>query len=306
MRPVIWGSSPLARGLRLGPGGAAQDDRIIPARAGFTCAHCCERYREPDHPRSRGVYQGRYSFFGGQPGIIPARAGFTPTCGLLRGRTRDHPRSRGVYPDTDMWAAIADGSSPLARGLLREWLLRRRRARIIPARAGFTHGPEETLQPRGDHPRSRGVYPAYYLRDVCQPGSSPLARGLPKRGVVKDLFMGIIPARAGFTKCALTLKFCVGDHPRSRGVYRRTPHRAGERDGSSPLARGLQLLQRGESQSRRIIPARAGFTVFFSIALGPIGGSSPLARGLLRRGVRGRLCLRIIPARAGFTGRRTG
>ena len=300
--------------------------RIIPARAGFTTRESTPRWKSRDHPRSRGVYtlahlsssvmSGSSPLARGLPqevsrraggaGIIPARAGFTPTCGLLRGRTRDHPRSRGVYPDTDMWAAIADGSSPLARGLLREWLLRRRRARIIPARAGFTHGPEETLQPRGDHPRSRGVYPAYYLRDVCQPGSSPLARGLPKRGVVKDLFMGIIPARAGFTKCALTLKFCVGDHPRSRGVYRRTPHRAGERDGSSPLARGLQLLQRGESQSRRIIPARAGFTVFFSIALGPIGGSSPLARGLLRRGVRGRLCLRIIPARAGFTGRRTG
>ena len=31
-----------------------------------------------------------------------------------------------------------------------------------------------------DHPRSRGVYSAYPYILASQPGSSPLARGLPK------------------------------------------------------------------------------------------------------------------------------
>ena len=177
------------------------------------------------------------------------------------------------------------------------------RLRIIPARAGFTTPSSSGRSPGSDHPRSRGVYTLAHLSSSVMSGSSPLARGLPQEVSRRAGGAGIIPARAGFTKCALTLKFCVGDHPRSRGVYRRTPHRAGERDGSSPLARGLQLLQRGESQSRRIIPARAGFTVFFSIALGPIGGSSPLARGLLVDELVNRLDGWIIPARAGFTRR---
>ena len=50
------------------------------------------------------------------------------------------------------------GSSPLARGLLEDWLRDYYGRRIIPARAGFTvrEGPDGRSM--GDHPRSRGVY----------------------------------------------------------------------------------------------------------------------------------------------------
>ena len=114
------------------------------------------------------------------------------------------------------------------------------------------------------------------------------------------------------------------DHPRSRGVYAATNEAGGGVHGSSPLARGLPIPLTSWSRRPRIIPARAGFTLFaqrFGEAfrdhprsrgvyaheevLGPrLQGSSPLARGLhgdhdvaARRG-------RIIPARAGFTWRR--
>ena len=94
-------------------------------------------------------------------------------------------------------------------------------------------------------------------------------------------------------------------------------------DGSSPLARGLLAPTMCCPNGRRIIPARAGFTVgvravHFSIPDHPrsrgvyhapcvrasdFAGSSPLARGLPvgvdgERGAGG-----IIPARAGFTPR---
>ncbi len=91
----------------------------------------------------------------------------------------------------------------------------------------------------------------------------------------------IIPARAGFTVLRLGYRDGVRDHPRSRGVYcarSRARMSAGgssplarglltdlldpeqQYSGSSPLARGLQQQPRSQHITRRIIPARAGFT----------------------------------------------
>ena len=111
------GSSPLARGLRLGREGDLEGHRIIPARAGFTSIAHQAQHPPGDHPRSRGVYAASaslsYPSTGSSPlarglptsssptkstgRIIPARAGFTgpPVSGSVRGW--DHPRSRGVY-----------------------------------------------------------------------------------------------------------------------------------------------------------------------------------------------------------------
>ncbi len=132
------GSSPLARGL---PGGGVVgvlDGGIIPARAGFTRAPPPGRRCDPDHPRSRGVYQGtcgRVSLVGR---IIPARAGFTARRPARRPRGRDHPRSRGVYAYRVMTGLLGVGSSPLARGLPTLEIRHEITDRIIPARAGFT------------------------------------------------------------------------------------------------------------------------------------------------------------------------
>ena len=173
------GSSPLARGLRdrLPPGDDLRG--IIPARAGFTY--------EPDHhyrydhgssPLARGLRPAR-PVGGRGDRIIPARAGFTVSGSedaaiafgsspLARGlrvrrssrprRAPDHPRSRGVYKLREDFEGSAFGSSPLARGLQAVLVPELVRARIIPARAGFTRTRRgRTRRPR-DHPRSRGVY----------------------------------------------------------------------------------------------------------------------------------------------------
>ena len=71
--------------------------------------------------------------------------------------------------------------------------------------------------------------------------------------------------------------------------------------GSSPLARGLHVAQRLRRDARRIIPARAGFTVVTSGKGTDLTGSSPLARGLLDWALWNDFYDRIIPARAGFT-----
>ena len=114
---ITYGSSPLARGLRVARSNDVEYGGIIPARAGFTrvlrSCHALPR----DHPRSRGVYPCRAAVLlpmaGSSPlarglrkllcllfqvpRIIPARAGFTWRGVLFGGFRWDHPRSRGVY-----------------------------------------------------------------------------------------------------------------------------------------------------------------------------------------------------------------
>ena len=110
----------------------------------------------------------------------------------------------------------------------------------------------------------------------------------------------IIPARAGFTVLRLGYRDGVRDHPRSRGVYCARSRARMSAGGSSPLARGLRRTLEVFGETKRIIPARAGFTRFllarprrcrdhprsrgvYSCSRARMiesAGSSPLARGL--------------------------
>ena len=294
-----------------------------------------------DHPRSRGVYSSREAApapdGGSSPlarglleeivrhpryrGIIPARAGFTTQGQESCPQRPDHPRSRGVYEIIIENRDAHLGSSPLARGLQTGEVEPSVRTRIIPARAGFTSRLNAFGTSDTDHPRSRGVYMGNPLRLALSGGSSPLARGLLTAQWVNNKWFRIIPARAGFTPAPPNGAFQAPDHPRSRGVYQRVGDLGAERDGSSPLARGLLGVPYVWGGSSRIIPARAGFTrgarpspsagadhprsrgVYANRALtvAPIVGSSPLARGLHIRTRQAWRSERIIPARAGFT-----
>ena len=152
------GSSPLARGLRLGGLDRLGHERIIPARAGFTRQREDRLNLVQDHPRSRGVYymavrispsragssplarglRAQRPPVGDDDGIIPARAGFTHPLRAEQIRDRDHPRSRGVYWPATLRPPARRGSSPLARGLRMDPMNNPDNIGIIPARAGFT------------------------------------------------------------------------------------------------------------------------------------------------------------------------
>ena len=233
-----------------------------------------------DHPRSRGVYDGRPRLCAGVRGssplargllgidaaalvesrIIPARAGFTGRTTCWSPGRWDHPRSRGVYLEQLAPVIVALGSSPLARGLLRRGQNTLLCVRIIPARAGFTCAARRTSSERWDHPRSRGVYPTIGTRRIEDAGSSPLARGLPRPCSLMTDPERIIPARAGFTRGRHRKDGHPPDHPRSRGVYPGLRGEPGSSQGSSPLARGLLVEGVGDGGEPGIIPARAGFT----------------------------------------------
>ena len=232
--------------------------------------------------------------------IIPARAGFTASGSPRVRGAADHPRSRGVYPRPGRPQGDRAGSSPLARGLRETMCEALTRARIIPARAGFTRMDGARPGPARDHPRSRGVYVRPRGPPVPGGGSSPLARGLRTRLEVLPCGSRIIPARAGFTHRRRRGPRGVEDHPRSRGVYDGLDVALDRSQGSSPLARGLLMAGVMVVVMVGIIPARAGFTsrerpgivrladhprsrgVYSgSLSVPPAsGGSSPLARGL--------------------------
>ena len=315
------GSSPLARGLRSNDDSAGGEGGIIPARAGFTVFDVGAGCDRGDHPRSRGVYSSPVRAsprrFGSSPlarglragppipgaeaGIIPARAGFTGPPGTRPPPWPDHPRSRGVYQVPDPLNICLTGSSPLARGLRPSPRIPRPRGRIIPARAGFTR--------------------FVMCISTGMAGSSPLARGLLFNIRESGLADGIIPARAGFTRPGTDGPTEHPDHPRSRGVYVKSPVHGIGTSGSSPLARGLLPAARRPVGPTGIIPARAGFTpsgrprgsprrdhprsrgVYSGVGvLWWTGvGSSPLARGLRSSSSSCTDGGRIIPARAGFT-----
>ncbi len=318
---LLWGSSPLARGLHLEMHSHGVRGRIIPARAGFTTTR---NLRDPlgrDHPRSRGVYRTRAQADDPEPGssplarglppavrgrvagagIIPARAGFTRHPGWIRYRRRDHPRSRGVYKIDKLRLTAAFGSSPLARGLRPALRVRQLRRGIIPARAGFTTAPPSSSPSPSDHPRSRGVYSTRRRPGVHHGGSSPLARGLLSGVGRRGVGCRIIPARAGFTSSSLAVQASSQDHPRSRGVYYQNVHLTAHGIGSSPLARGLRHVVSFGRVPSGIIPARAGFTLSVRYSHGA-PSDHPRSRGVYSKPMSGTALIGgIIPARAGFT-----
>ena len=189
-------------------------------------------------PLARGLPHVRTAFLV-PGGIIPARAGFTRGPPLARAAHRDHPRSRGVYAISVRESALAEGSSPLARGL-------RTAAGSVPARRGssplarglhFEHDSDHRT--RRIIPARAGVYPSSPSPSASRDGSSPLARG--------------------FTLDAPSRRCPCADHPRSRGGLHHQGHRPGPPGG--------------------IIPARAGVYSASSAPQSAATGSSPLARG---------------------------
>ena len=178
----------------------------------------------------------------------------------MRPCLKDHPRSRGVYCGVQYGPGGCAGSSPLARGLHHVPVPHVPRNRIIPARAGFTLKQPCIHGQHGDHPRSRGVYHLHRSERTASWGSSPLARGLPQTVPELTDRSGIIPACAGFTADVAHEYPHHKDHPRSRGVYADRHTEITPGPGSSPLARGLHVRYNLSSKTRRIIPARAGFT----------------------------------------------
>ena len=254
------GSSPLSRGIRVGPLGRHQSVRIIPALAGNTPAEPRNACGSADHPRSRGEYRRGFGEVGVVTGssplsrgipfpvvrrsglvrIIPALAGNTHDPQRVQRQPGDHPRSRGEYGNGPPALHGAAGSSPLSRGILGRGRRPRTGERIIPALAGNTRLVSPSPPHPEDHPRSRGEYTALTAWTYQAMGSSPLSRGIPRSRASAVTAAGIIPALAGNTGSPGSRRDATTDHPRSRGEYPGTLLPTPSASGSSPLSRGIQ------------------------------------------------------------------
>ena len=151
-------------------------------------------------------------------------------------------------------------------------------------------------------------------------------RGQPGTPSSSACRSGIIPARAGPTHSPSAHTAATTDHPRSCGANLLMCSVRLEYSGSSPLVRGQLTFLLPMYERRRIIPARAGPTmystpVFNTFADHPRScganfckiprhvsnvGSSPLVRGQQPGDVIQLTPKRIIPARAGPTNRGDG
>ena len=191
-------------------------------------------------------------------GIIPALAGNTGPESADATEHRDHPRSRGEYILSE-------------RDYSREY-------GIIPALAGNTcpHHPREDQ--RADHPRSRGEYSMPGTSISGGSGSSPLSRGIPILWWRSRIRTRIIPALAGNTTPAKASWSASSDHPRSRGEYMGGAVWIRYLVGSSPLSRGIRMVNSQEEVRERIIPALAGNTTSGSVTLAALP-DHPRSRG---------------------------
>ena len=91
-------------------------------------------------------------------------------------------------------------------------------------------------------------------------GSSPLARGTPVKAGRWAFERRFIPAGAGNTTPAPTVRRSIPVHPRWRGEHGVAELEFTPGGGSSPLARGTLDVGLGQLVESRFIPAGAGNT----------------------------------------------
>ena len=116
------------------------------------------------------------------------------------------------------------------------------------------------MPPWTAHPRMRGEHSATDSTPGIHAGSSPHARGAPRRSSPLRLRPGLIPACAGSTSSTVVASPRTWAHPRMRGEHGGGGGPVTFRPGSSPHARGARPVPRGVNVRRRLIPACAGST----------------------------------------------
>ena len=153
-------------------------------------------------PRMRGTPPAE-RVVAARSGIIPAYAGNTPRSAYSTAHGWDHPRVCGEHTMRNFPYLRDEGSSPRMRGTLGLIHGSIGNAGIIPAYAGNT-SPEALPEGlKAYHPRVCGEHMLNIDMMVINSGSSPRMRGTLVSSWFLLAFLGIIPAYAGNTWCAV-------------------------------------------------------------------------------------------------------
>ena len=131
---------------------------------------------------------------------------------------------------------------------------------IIPAYAGNTSFRLAAWTSPRDHPRVCGEHPNRRPIMRRKTGSSPRMRGTHHGVAVRGAELGIIPAYAGNTPCAIFPTCATKDHPRVCGEHLDLSTVASATQGSSPRMRGTPKASAWAPAAVGIIPAYAGNT----------------------------------------------
>ena len=193
-------------------------------------------------------------------GLIPARAGSTLCGDVPLVRVRAHPRPCGEHEKKSQVVLSQEGSSPPVRGALIFRTTPSRGAGLIPARAGSTRLRSCGLPWWWAHPRPCGEHVNLSRGSRIVEGSSPPVRGAPVHGQRVAQLHGLIPARAGSTRCRRMPVKAFRAHPRPCGEHRMSCVSLQRRAGSSPPVRGAPPGYRRKRSVPGLIPARAGST----------------------------------------------
>ena len=191
---------------------------------------------------------------------IPACAGKTATGAMARRPNSEHPRVRGENGVDHDGVTGCGGTSPRARGKLRDEKRKDVTTRNIPACAGKTTPLLSGVYLFTEHPRVRGENGFATRALIKHRGTSPRARG--KLQLAGDLTgtAGNIPACAGKTLKQDSVRISLAEHPRVRGENNRSVRRIVNKCGTSPRARGKHLQIIRVITGNRNIPAHAGKT----------------------------------------------
>ena len=112
----------------------------------------------------------------------------------------------------------------------------------------------------GAHPRPCGEHAHSGAADLFRSGSSPPVRGAQFLNPLARILGGLIPARAGSTRCLHANDRLSRAHPRPCGEHTLTDKPDVKRGGSSPPVRGAQENGLEPCHQSGLIPARAGST----------------------------------------------
>ena len=137
--------------------------------------------------------------------------------------------------------------------------------RFIPACAGNTRQQVSIWTRIQVHPRMRGEYVCAFWHGLNRVGSSPHARGIPRKVPEHIERQGFIPACAGNTPFLQRKDRGRRVHPRMRGEYGPICIPFPIDIGSSPHARGIPTQLGPYSPTERFIPACAGNTTLRGI-----------------------------------------
>ncbi len=229
----------------------------------------------------------------------------------MRGEHRSPPRS----------VLRSLGSSPHARGAPGRCDRGGRHGGLIPACAGSTRPHPRCSTSARAHPRMRGEHSSAFGVAPMLGGSSPHARGARRQARGGSVLQRLIPACAGSTPRPRCTRLPRSAHPRMRGEHSPWALPLAWICGSSPHARGAQVLDVPDGVLVGLIPACAGSTAgcwserggsrahprmrgehqsVGTVKLAP-WGSSPHARGAPGRAEHRAWCRGLIPACAGST-----